>query len=306
MKVAIVGAGTAGLACARTLVDAGHEAVVFEKSRGFGGRVTTRRKDGFVWDTGAGYIEAEMLPHLPPDGLTRIDKPVWVVGEDLTPRPDRETGPRYAYVGGNNSLGKGLAAGLTIHRETRIESLVPLRNEYDAVVLTAPIPQTRDLLATVSEARDLGEVAYRSCLAVALGYEGAAPDVPYVSLMARDLPLGWLSLESTKCPGRAPEGCCSFVAQLGETFSVENYAVEADDLIALAAGYVQRLYGLECPIVSDVMRWRFSQPTVLGDFDKANPPDTRILVASDGLTGGKIHHAYAAGLKAAQRLIEGG
>ena len=304
MRVALVGAGMAGLACARALADAGHDAVVFEKSRGFGGRAATRRKDGFVWDTGAGYIEEAMLPHLPPEGLTRVDKPVWVVDEALVPRPDRPTASRYAYVAGNNALGKALAQGLDVRRECRVESLVSLRDEYDAVVLAAPVPQTRDLLATIGETRDLGEVAYRSCLAVGLGYEGDAPDVPYVSLMARDLPLGWLSLESAKCPGRAPEGSCAFVAQLGEAFSAERYAQDADELVAFAADYVRRLYGFERPIAADVMRWRFSQPSTLGDFDRANPPATRLLVASDGLTGGKIHLAYEAGLKAARRLIE--
>lgn len=296
----------AGLACARALVDAGHEVVVHEKSRGFGGRAATRRKDGFVWDTGAGYIEAPMLSHLPSEGLVRVDKPVWVVGEDLQPRPDRPTEPRYAYLAGNNSLGKGLAAGLEIHRERRIESLVPLRDDYDAIVVTAPIPQTRDLLVTIGEERNLGAVAYRSCLAVCLGYEGEAPDVPYVSLMARDIPLGWLSLESTKCPGRTPEGCCSFVAQLGEAFSTENYARGHGELVDFAADYVRRLYGLERLVASDVMRWRYSQPTKVGDFEAANPPGVRVLVASDGLIGGKLHHAFEAGLKAARRLIEGG
>ncbi|WP_230945853.1 FAD-dependent oxidoreductase [Burkholderia vietnamiensis] len=42
--VAIVGAGIAGLACARVLADAGHRVTVYEKSRGVGGRMSTRRE----------------------------------------------------------------------------------------------------------------------------------------------------------------------------------------------------------------------------------------------------------------------
>ena len=37
-----IGAGMAGIACARTLVQAGHQVTVFEKSRGVGGRMATR------------------------------------------------------------------------------------------------------------------------------------------------------------------------------------------------------------------------------------------------------------------------
>ncbi|MEM8511964.1 renalase [Massilia sp. MP_M2] len=43
MRVAVVGAGIAGAACARALADAGHAVQVFDKSRGVGGRMSTRR-----------------------------------------------------------------------------------------------------------------------------------------------------------------------------------------------------------------------------------------------------------------------
>ncbi|NBY26365.1 MAG: FAD-dependent oxidoreductase, partial [Betaproteobacteria bacterium] len=40
--LAVIGAGMAGIACARTLVQAGHTVQLFEKSRGVGGRMATR------------------------------------------------------------------------------------------------------------------------------------------------------------------------------------------------------------------------------------------------------------------------
>lgn len=42
-RIAIVGAGMAGATCARLLVDAGCDVTVFDKSRGVGGRMATRR-----------------------------------------------------------------------------------------------------------------------------------------------------------------------------------------------------------------------------------------------------------------------
>ncbi|WP_374410698.1 NAD(P)/FAD-dependent oxidoreductase [Hydrogenophaga sp.] len=54
--VAVIGAGMAGVACARTLLQAGMRVTVFEKSRGFGGRMTTRRTEFGGFDHGAQYF----------------------------------------------------------------------------------------------------------------------------------------------------------------------------------------------------------------------------------------------------------
>jgi renalase len=61
-RVAVVGAGIAGLACARALMQAGYQVIVYEKSRGAAGRMSTRRSedDGHAWqcDHGAQYFTA--------------------------------------------------------------------------------------------------------------------------------------------------------------------------------------------------------------------------------------------------------
>ncbi|MDP4994095.1 MAG: FAD-dependent oxidoreductase, partial [Burkholderiaceae bacterium] len=54
--VAVIGAGMAGIACARTLAQAGWQVSVFEKSRGFGGRMSTRRSQFGDFDHGTQYF----------------------------------------------------------------------------------------------------------------------------------------------------------------------------------------------------------------------------------------------------------
>ena len=54
--IAIVGAGMAGIACARTLVQAGHRVTVFDKSQGLGGRMSTRGSAFGTFDHGAQYF----------------------------------------------------------------------------------------------------------------------------------------------------------------------------------------------------------------------------------------------------------
>ena len=52
MKVIVVGAGLAGLTCAKVLVEGGAEVVVLEASDGVGGRVRTDEREGFLLDRG--------------------------------------------------------------------------------------------------------------------------------------------------------------------------------------------------------------------------------------------------------------
>jgi len=52
MKVIVVGAGLAGLTCAKVLSENGAEVQVFEASDGVGGRVRTDERDGFLLDRG--------------------------------------------------------------------------------------------------------------------------------------------------------------------------------------------------------------------------------------------------------------
>ena len=54
--IAIIGVGMAGIACARTLRQAGHQVTLFEKSRGAGGRMSTRRSPFGSFDHGAQYF----------------------------------------------------------------------------------------------------------------------------------------------------------------------------------------------------------------------------------------------------------
>ncbi len=54
--IAIIGVGMAGVVCARTLRQAGHEVTLFEKSNGVGGRMATRASEFGSFDHGTQYF----------------------------------------------------------------------------------------------------------------------------------------------------------------------------------------------------------------------------------------------------------
>ena len=67
MKTLIVGAGLAGLVCARELQAAGDEVSLIDKGRGYGGRLSSRRREGLSFDHGAPEL------HLRPEDLAETD-----------------------------------------------------------------------------------------------------------------------------------------------------------------------------------------------------------------------------------------
>ena len=122
-SIAIIGAGLAGLSCARVLATFGRHSVIFEKSRGFGGRVATRRTETplgpVTFDHGAQYFTVR------DEGFRALTREWEAKGVAAR----WEEGGEDAFVGvpTMNSpfrdLGEGLEGNVEVRRETLVTSL---------------------------------------------------------------------------------------------------------------------------------------------------------------------------------------
>jgi len=324
VRVGIVGAGVCGLAAARTLYRCGHEVVVFEKSIAVGGRVASRREGKFLWDSGATSIaprgkkiEKVLLEELSTEDLVRIEKPIYI-HEGLRVMPGSPRGTvRYTYTTGISTFAKRLAEGLDVRLEHQVEGLeragtkyLVLDEEFDAVILTPPAPQSLLLLWNLGESRPMASVRYRSCISVLLGFHAELPTTGYHALLDPEQvhPLTWLSLESVKSPGRAPEGCSAIGAQLSAAYSLAQYEREDEALVDTVCGFITRLYGpaFQSPLCWNVVRWKYSQPESFATFERVNQKGSRLLIASDALLGGHVEDAYEIGTRTAELLVEEG
>ncbi len=212
MRIAIVGAGAAGLAAGRTLAGLGHEITVFEKSRGFGGRAATRRTHDCIIDHGAQYLKVPndlpdvkrlVLEELPREGLVDIGRPVYTFdkeGHIEAGDEGQNAESKWTYAEGLNTLGKYLVAGLDVRRETRVTCLERLSAGYRLydeggealgeaarVLVAIPAPQAAALLrgSAVDEDRraralaHLEGAAYQPMFTFMLGYRRPPEDAVY-------------------------------------------------------------------------------------------------------------------------------
>jgi renalase len=338
MKLAIIGAGMAGLAAAHALrrEHPAIEVVIFEKSRGVGGRVATRRLHGATFDHGAQYFktptpELEALLHsLPAATLADIALPVWTFdrhNQITEGDPAQNSDPKWSYSDGITRLAKALAQDLEIRRETRISRIAQANGSYilfdqqatimcaaDAVLLTPPAPQTHALItasalpqsAQQAILAELVRADYRPCLTVTLSYPPQLRQRSFYALVNTDRqhPISWLAFEHRK-PGRSNNEQHVLIAQMAPGWSREHW----DDPLPLLSERVATLAGtlldedLPQPHWSDRQGWRYALPDGRADFDTLNQAIGGLFFAGDYTAGqGRVHLAIEQGWRVAQLI----
>lgn len=230
-RIAIIGAGLAGVACARALKDAGLHPVIFEKSRGLGGRLATRRaEDGWRFDHGAQYVTARMqaFRKLMDSSLAEEAAAVWrpvavlADGEEKERRPDEDwfigapsmNGFVKLYAGDLDvRLGAQVGAVRRAGDELLLDicsSQAPDAAAFDIVVSAAPAPQAQALAqdAAPGLAERLSSVRMSPCWAAMIGFRSRYD--PGFDVWRGSRPAGrserglsWISRNASK-PGRDP------------------------------------------------------------------------------------------------------
>ena len=215
--IAVIGAGIAGLTCARTLAQAGHQVTLVEKSRGYGGRMACRSTPFGGFDHGAQYFTvrderfARVLALSPAlcrpwsANAVRVLDPLGRVAEAALSRRE----PHWVPVPGMNALARSWAQPLAEARRVLLETRVTrieadavkaggwqLRIEspqapvqvlggFDQVMLAIPSTQAADLLRASSLAPGLREkveaVRVAPCWTLMVAFPQAQqPDLPHL------------------------------------------------------------------------------------------------------------------------------
>lgn len=300
-RVAIIGAGMAGLAAARELAGHGLEVTVFEKSRGMGGRCATKRWEGHVVDHGAQYFTVRderfraAVSAASGDRVERLAAPVRTGGQAT------EDTERWFHREGNSRLARDLAAGLEVRLETTVEDARALLGSFDRVVSSAPWPQTARMFGV-----DPAGIDYVPCLAVILAYRGEWLGATGNAYALRDPlgPLAWTACENHK-PGRIAPGFTVLVSHLSEAFSREHLECPAEEWPGLVRPLVEAAWELpgEAFAAGFGHRWRYARVGM--PFAVPALPD-RCHFAGDGVRASRVEDAWLAGHEFAVNLIGSG
>lgn len=312
MQIAIIGAGMAGLSAADVLTSAGHAVTLFDKGRGPGGRVSTRRMalpDGtdVQFDHGAQYFTAR-------DAGFAAAVEGWAQAGIVARWP---VAGADAWVGtpGMNAVIRAMAAAHDVHWATRIDALVAdgagwrltAADEapaFDAAVIAVPAEQVAALASP--HLPHLAAAAEATPSAPCWTMMAAFPDrlaIPADTI--RDAgAIGWAARNSAK-PGRTgPE---AWVVQGSPTWSAEHLEEDApaiaDALLDELAAHAES--PLPPPLLLTAHRWRYARSGGHGGAAMWDA-DRRIGACGDWLIGPRIEAAWLSGRALANRIIDAG
>lgn len=253
MRVAIVGAGMSGAACACVLMERGVDVELIDRGRAPGGRMASPMIHGRRVDVGAAYFTAKE-----PEFVAALER--WTF--DGTARPWTDTfdvysgdghsqtsGPmRYAAPDGLRSLvADALPTGVRSHTVGSLDEL-----DHDAVVLAMPDPQAKRLAPDA-----FAWVEYEPVIAVAAGWSRRCWTLADAAFVNDDPDLTMIADDGS----RRGDGAAVLVAHT----TADRARAHLDDpgtAVAPVLAAVRRVLDVDAePEWTHVHRWNFAKPT---------------------------------------------
>jgi hypothetical protein len=320
LPIAIIGAGLAGISTARVLMAQGHAVTIFDKGRGPGGRLATRRIEAggrkLQFDHGAQYLRAEGADFAAalaeagtapwPDAARRVGVP----SMSAVPRALLGAIPCVAsrHVG---QIAGGPGAWVLRHWDARLvrpgkplpDGAPEEAGPFAAVLLTMPAMQAREVLGQSAPRlhEALAAIRYAPCWTVMASFNAPLP-LPE-TLRPEAHAIGWAARDSAK-PGRDARQE-NWVIQAGPVWTRANLEVSAEEIARplLAELGAFSSAPLPAPFMAMAHRWRYSLlEAPLGEpclWDAT----ARIGYASDGCIGGRAEAAWDSGVALAAKVL---
>ncbi|MCY7370749.1 MAG: FAD-dependent oxidoreductase [Polaromonas sp.] len=340
--MAVIGAGIAGTACARTLVQAGHAVTVFEKTTRAGGRMSTRDTEFGSFDHGAQYFTVrdarfqQALDTAP--GLIRpwsantvriLDELGRVVASSL---PSKEA--HWVASPGMDALVRHWAAPLAASGSLRLQTQVTrieadtlhperwqlqteglgaeqsVQGGFDAVVMALPAAQAQALLLSSQVAKPLlkevSAVTVAPCWTLMLAFPQAAQ--PRLAHLGPQ----WNAARSThhriawlaRESSKPGRGSIErWTVQASPDWSTRHLEDDAERVKGKLLKAFTEVTGIRAePPHAAVHRWRYAQTTEPLGKPFAWDAKARIGVCGDWCLGHRVEDGFVSGLEMALSL----
>lgn len=317
-KIAIIGAGVAGLSAGRKLRENGLSPLILEAAKRPGGRLATQKQYGRQFDLGAQYLvphsrrSAVLFSQWRKDGWIR---PWNALALELPERKKVDTSSWHVAIPSQASLAERLAEGLDLRCKTTITSVQGDAGErylttsegetlgpFEVVLCALPAESAQTVLTSFPELASLAaQVQSRPCLAAMVVFEEEVM-VDFEAAFLSGGPLAWVCRDASK-PERENQEC--WVLHATEEWSREHLSSPAEKVASLMLSAFAPLCAVELPPVSYCRshRWRYAAAERPLGLPFCYDDHLMLGVAGDWCSAANVDSAYWSGLDLAVAVL---
>ena len=321
MKIAIIGAGIAGLTVANHLKDFA-DIVIFDKSRGAGGRICTRYEEPYVFDHGAQFFIARtnnfknfLEPMIEAGVIQSWNAKFVEIKKDkiISRRQWDNDNPHYVGSPTMSSIGKYLSQDLNVQLNSEIRinrskdqwQIVDKEGNdqgvFDWVISTAPVSQSAILLPVDFKFHEtLLSRKMMGCFSLMIGFDDSL-NLAWEAALVSGADISWISVNSSK-PGR--NGSYTLLVHSTNSWAEENINQEKDVVIEHLMNETSKIIGKKVYDANhiDLHRWKYAnikKQDVESSFIDEN---NQLAACGDWCIKGRIESAFLSGFDLANEM----
>ncbi len=309
----IIGAGISGLLVARELAARGARVQVLEKSRGVGGRMSTKRVGSAVFDQGAQFFTARdehfeaRVQCWARKGVveswegTDSDQSRWVAKPSMT------------------GLAKALARDLPVTLQSKVSAVrwhecgcweVDVEGgemvRGERLVMACPVPQALALLSEgevklpVGLNASLSGIEYHPCLALLVILDGESA-VPSVGQKLTEGNFRWVADNVKKGVTQNVPAAITF--HVNSSYSNHHYGDSEEKVFSDLAAEMEPWLGGAKITGRALHRWRFSESVASFPQPHVWLPEKSLGFCGDAFGGPRVEGAAVSGLSLARQIV---
>lgn len=322
-NIAIIGAGISGVTAATVLKDHAN-VTLFEKSRGVGGRMSTRRDEPHFFDHGAQYFTVstdefkEFISPMMVKGIIARWDARFVEFENnklMSRRQWDESYPHYVGVPGMNAVVKYLSQDLNVHLGVCVRPVKRHHDQwhleddqgnvlgvYDWVISTTPAEQAADLLPSYHPFNPkVRAIKMRGCFSLMLGFSTALP-LAFDAALVRGSDISWISVNSSK-PGRS-DTFSLLIHSTNDWADAHTYDTH-DRVMEHLCDQTTQVIGFEAREASRkaLHQWRFANIDKQTGSTHFFDIQEKIVICGDWFIQGRVEAGFISGYDAATKVL---